>query len=56
MRSRRIAVPAGVKATARQGAIFLTGLVSNGAQRAAANDGVAGVLDVTNQIQVQVGT
>jgi osmotically-inducible protein OsmY len=52
-------VPAGVKATARQGAIFLTGLVSNGAQRAAANDavaGVAGVLGVTNQIQVQGDT
>ncbi len=53
------AVPAGVKATARQGAIFLTGQVSNGAQRAAANDavaGVAGVLSITNQIEIQGDT
>jgi osmotically-inducible protein OsmY len=50
------AVPDGVRATARHGDIFLTGTVSNGAQRAAAEDavaGVAGVLSVTNQIKVQ---
>ena len=53
------AVPAGVKATARQGAIFLTGLVSNDAQRAAAHDavaGVGGVLSITDQIEVQGDT
>lgn len=50
------AVPDGVRATARHGDIFLTGTVSYGAQRAAAEDavaGVAGVLSVTNQIEVQ---
>ena len=50
------AVPDGVRATARHGDIFLTGTVSYGAQRAAAEDavaGVAGVLSVTNQIKVQ---
>ena len=49
------AVPDGVRATAHQGDIFLTGTVSFGAQRAAADDavaGVAGVLSVTNQIKV----
>ena len=50
------AVPDGVRATAHQGDIFLTGTVSFGAQRAAAEDavaGVAGVLSVTNEIKVQ---
>jgi osmotically-inducible protein OsmY len=52
------AVPDDVRATARHGDIFLTGTVSYRAQRAAAEDavaGVAGVLSVTNQIEVQVG-
>jgi len=52
------AVPDGVRATAREGDIFLTGTVSSSAQRAAAEDavaGVAGVLSVTNQIEVQGG-
>jgi osmotically-inducible protein OsmY len=53
------AVPVGVKATVSQGVIFLTGLVSNGAERAAAHDavaGVAGVLSISNQIEVQGDT
>lgn len=52
------AVPDDVRATARHGDIFLTGTVSHSAQRAAAEDAVAdvaGVLSVTNQIEVQVG-
>ena len=52
------AVPDGVRATAREGDIFLTGTVSYSAQRAAAEDavaGVAGVLSVTSQIEVQGG-
>ena len=52
------AVPDGVRATAREGDIFLTGAVSHGAQRAAAEDaaaGVAGVRSVTNQIEVLGG-
>jgi len=52
------AVPDGVRATAREGDVFLTGTVSYSAQRAAAEDavaGVAGVLSVTNQIEVQGG-
>ena len=52
------AVPDGVRATAREGEVFLTGTVSHSAQRAAAEDavaGVAGVLGVTNQIEVQGG-
>lgn len=50
------AVPDGIRATARQGNIFLTGTVSHSAQRSAAEDavaGVAGVLSITNQITVQ---
>ena len=50
------AVPAGVKATAREGSIFLTGTVSHTVQRVAAEDtvaGVAGVLSITNEIEVQ---
>lgn len=53
------AVPAGVEATARQGVIILTGLVRNDAQRSAAHDavaGVAGVLSIANQIEVQDDT
>jgi osmotically-inducible protein OsmY len=52
------AVPDGVRATAREGDVLLTGTVSHSAQRAAAEDavaGVAGVLSVTNQIEVQGG-
>ena len=52
------AVPDGVRATAHEGDVFLTGTVSYRAQRAAAEDavaGVAGVLSVTNQIEVQGG-
>ena len=50
------AVPDGVRATAHQGDIFLTGTVSYGAQRIAAEDAMAGVTEVpsvTNQIEVQ---
>ena len=49
-------VPDGVKATAREGNVFLTGTVSHSAQRAAAEDtvaAVAGVLSITNEIEVQ---
>ena len=52
------AVPDGVRATCREGAVFLTGIVSLSAQRAAAEDaaaGVGGVLSITNQIEVQGG-
>jgi osmotically-inducible protein OsmY len=48
-------VPKGVKATVRQGNVFLTGTVRRSAQRAAAEEtavGVAGVLSVTNEIDV----
>ena len=48
-------VPAGVKASAREGNIYLTGSVSTAAQSSAAQDAVAdvgGVLTVTNQIVV----
>jgi osmotically-inducible protein OsmY len=50
------AVPDGVQATAREGDVFLTGTVSVSAQRVAAEDAVAdvaGVLSITNQIEVQ---
>jgi osmotically-inducible protein OsmY len=53
------AVPDGVRATAHLGTIFLTGTVSHGVQRVAAEDvvaGVAGVLSITNEIQVQGDT
>lgn len=49
------AVPAGVRASAREGNIYLAGTVSNAAQSSAAQDavtGVGGVLTVTNQIVV----
>jgi osmotically-inducible protein OsmY len=51
-------VPDGVRATAREGDVCLTGRVSDGAQRAAAEDaaaGVGGVLSITNQIEIQDG-
>jgi osmotically-inducible protein OsmY len=50
------AVPDGVRATAREGDVCLTGTVSRSAQRVAAEDaaaGVAGVLSITNQIEVR---
>ena len=50
------AVPDGVRATCREGDVFLTGIVSHSAQRVAAEDaaaGVGGVLSITNQIEVQ---
>jgi osmotically-inducible protein OsmY len=50
------AVPDGVRATCREGDVCLTGMVSHSAQRAAAEDaaaGVAGVVSITNQIEVQ---
>jgi osmotically-inducible protein OsmY len=52
------AVPDGVRATAREGDVVLTGTVSNGAQREAAEDAAArvgGVLSITDQIEVQGG-
>ncbi len=48
-------VPDSVRATAREGTVFLTGTVSSSAQRATAEDtvaGVAGVLSITNEIHV----
>jgi osmotically-inducible protein OsmY len=53
------AVPDGVQATAREGNISLTGTVSHNVQRAAAEDAVAavaGVVSITNEIQVQGNT
>jgi osmotically-inducible protein OsmY len=53
------AVPDGVTAAAREGSVILTGTVSLGAQRVAAEDtvaGVAGVLSITNEIEVQRST
>jgi osmotically-inducible protein OsmY len=53
------AVPDGVTATAREGNIFLIGTVSVSAQRVAAEDtvaDVAGVLSITNEIEVQGNT
>ena len=50
------AVPDGVRATCREGDVFLTGIVGHSAQRVAAEDaaaGVGGVLSITNQIEVQ---
>jgi osmotically-inducible protein OsmY len=50
------AVPYGVRASAREGDVFLTGTVSRRAQRVAAEDtvaAVAGVLSITNEIEVQ---
>ena len=53
------AVPDGVQATAREGSILLVGTVSHNVQRAAAEDavaGLAGVLSITNEIEVQGNT
>ena len=53
------AVPDGVKATVREGSVTLTGTVSISAQRVAAEDtvaGVAGVVNITNEIEVQSDT
>ena len=44
------AVPAGIQATARDGTVYLTGTVSSSAERAAAEDAVAGVGGVLNVI------
>jgi osmotically-inducible protein OsmY len=52
------AVPEGIKASARDGNVVLTGLVSSSAQRAAAEDaaaGCGGVLGVINKIVVDSG-
>lgn len=52
------AVPDGVRATSREGDVVLTGTVSISAQRAVAEDaaaGVAGVVSITNRIEVQGG-
>ena len=51
-------VPDGVRAAARAGDVVLTGAVSDSAQRVAAEDaaaGVAGVVSITNRIEVQDG-
>ncbi len=50
------AVPDGVQANAREGSISLTGAVSHNVQRAAAEDAVAGVAAITNEIEVQGNT
>jgi osmotically-inducible protein OsmY len=47
-----------LRATCQEGDVFLTGTVSLSAQRAAAEDaaaGVAGVVGITNEIEVQGG-
>ena len=52
------AVPEGIKASARDGNVVLTGLVSSSSQRAAAEDaaaGCGGVLGVINKIVVDSG-
>ena len=49
------AVPDTVRASANEGNVFLTGTVSRSAQRAAAEDavaGVAGIRSITNEIDV----
>lgn len=53
-----VAVPKGIQASAREGNLLLTGTVSSSAQRAAAENAVAGcggVLSITNQIVVESG-
>jgi osmotically-inducible protein OsmY len=50
------AVPASVRASARNGHVYLTGAVSHSTQRVAAENqvaAVAGVLTITNKIKVQ---
>lgn len=52
-------VPEGIQAGAREGNVSLTGTVSSSAQRAAAVNavaGCAGVLSISNEIQVLSGT
>jgi osmotically-inducible protein OsmY len=52
------AVPDGIRATSREGDVVLTGTVSHSVQRVAAEDaaaGVAGVLSITNRIEVRGG-
>ena len=52
------AVPDGIRATSREGDVVLTGTVSISAQRVAAEDaaaGVAGVVSITNRIEVRGG-
>jgi osmotically-inducible protein OsmY len=53
------AVPDGVRATSVEGNVVLTGTVNHSVQRVAAEDaaaGVAGVVGITNQIEVLGGT
>ena len=48
----------GIRATAREGDVFLTGTVSLSAQRVPVEDaasGVGGVLNITNQVEVRDG-
>lgn len=48
----------GIRATAREGDVFLTGTVSLSAQRVPVEDaasGVGGVLSITNQVEVRDG-
>ena len=50
------AVPAGIKATALEGTVYLTGTVSSSTERAAAEDavaGVGGVLHIIDEIVVR---
>jgi osmotically-inducible protein OsmY len=52
------AVPGGIRAISREGDVVLTGTVSYSVQRVAAEDaaaGVAGVVSITNRIQVRGG-
>lgn len=49
------AVPDGVRASANEGNVYLTGIVSNSAQRVAAENaaaGCGGVLAITNEIEI----
>ena len=53
-----VAVPKGIQASAREGNLLLTGTVSSSAQRAAAQNavaGCAGVVSITNEIVVESG-
>ena len=53
-----VAVPAGVQASAREGSVVLTGMVSSSSQRVAAENavaGCAGVLSISNDIVVESG-
>jgi osmotically-inducible protein OsmY len=49
-------VPDGVRASAREGHVYLTGTVSISAERVAAENpvaAVAGVLSITNEIEIR---